>query len=227
MITRKETIFGSLSFLLIPFVGKSKPIKSMLGSLGIKNINEEYLIDYITEYTNLIERWSPIGNVNQTIQLTSPIIPLTDFTIDGCMTYHGSETGDNYVLSLNSQLPSVTFSLWYRNGNILPRCFASEGAANPIALDVYNNPAFCFSIRYDSSKQTIEFSSGDLVRTHKFSTSNWTWNNAYECISEGLINFGMNVNRLSDINSIRVYPFVLNDEELLHNNDIDRRRFGI
>lgn len=226
MITRRDILKSGLAALVAPYICRSDPDKSMLGARGIESINEESSIDYTDGYTNLIEGWTPTGTGNQIIQLSSSLVPLSDFTIDGCMTYHGIETGDTYVLSLNSQNPSATFSLWYRGGNVVPRCYASEGSSNPVAIGVYENPTFCFSIRFNITNSTIIFSSGDLSRTHMFSTSNWTWNTAYSQISSGLTSLGMSRLRLSNINSLRVYPFVIDDEGLMYNHAIDMERFS-
>ena len=224
MTTRRKIISGCLSSFLVPFVGKCSPVKSMLGSIGIKEISSEESIDYTTGYTNLIEEWAPTGTGNQIIQLSYSLVPLSDFTIDGCITYTGDETGNSTVIGLNEN-SSLTFSLWYRNGNIVPRCFATESTSNPIAVSVIENPTFCFSIRFDLEAQTMTFSNGDLSKNIKFSTTNWTWNTAYGRISSGLTSFGMDYSRLSNINSIRVYPFILTDEELMYNNSIDKERF--
>lgn len=224
MRTRREIILGGLSSLLMPAIGRAEAIKSIIGGRWIANGRHEDTIDYFSGYTNLIEHWTPSGTNHQTINLSDPIVPLSDFTIDGCMTYHGSDTGDAGVLCLNEN-SSVTFSLWYKNGNIVPRCFATEGSANPVANSVLDNPTFCFSIRFDSSALTMTFASGDLSRKNVFASTFWTWSYAYGHISSGLTAFGMDKSRLSDINSIRVYPFLLTDEELLFNNTIDQERF--
>ena len=178
---------------------------------------------YVAGYTDLIEGWTPVGSGAQTILLDAGIVPIGDFTIDGCMTYNGISTGDSAVLGLNSP-NSNTFSLWFRNGNILPRCFATEGSL--LVTDVVNSPVFFFSIRFSLSAQTMAFSNGDLTSRYSFSPSNWTWNTAYGTISSGLTKFGMSNQRLSDINSIRVYPFVLHDADLVSNHATDAQRFG-
>ena len=182
---------------------------------------------YVAGYTNMIEAWSPTGTGSQTIQLSEALTPLTDFTIDGCMTYGGSTTGDSAILGLNNRTSS-TFSLWYRNGNAVPRCFATEDSSNPVATDLTNSPTFCFSIRFNLSALTMTFARGDLTTTHTFSSSgNWTWATAYSQISSGLTVLGMDSARLSDINSIRVYPSILSDADLLANHEIDKARFNL
>ena len=180
---------------------------------------------YVAGYTDLIEGWSPVGSGNQTILLDEGIVPLGDFTVDGCMTYKGLSTGDSAVLGLNNP-NSGTFSLWFRDSNIVPRCFASENRSFPIAVDVVTYPTFCFSIRFNLSAQTMTFANGDLTTQSSFFASNWAWNMAYGNISSGLTSFGIGNERLSDINSIRVYPFVLTDADLVSNHATDVQRFG-
>ena len=155
MNTRKEMLLGSLSFILIPFINEAKLTRSMLGGFNVKNIKKKNVFDYSPGYIDLIEEWTPIDLSTQHILLSNPLVPLSNFTIDGCMTYHGIEDGNSDILSMND-FGSTTFSIWYRNRNALPRCYASEGSHNPIAIDVCENPTFCFSIRFDNEKQMIE-----------------------------------------------------------------------
>lgn len=182
--------------------------------------------EYIAGYTNLIESRIPVGTGDQIIALENPIVPLSDFTVDGCMTYTGTSTGDSSILGINLG-NSEAFSIWYRDGNAVPRCFAMEGRGSPIATNILENPTFSFSMRFDKSKLTMAFSNGDLSSLWTISSTNWAWKTAYNTISNGLKQFLMNSERLSTINRIHVYPRILSDKELLTNNRLDKARFDL
>lgn len=215
-----------LAQALSPLFGQPK--KEMKAARCILNQTEVH--SYIEGYTDLIEDWQPQPSSTgyQYIYLQHPIVPLTDFTIEGTMTYVGAFEKDGAMLSLNgTSTASTAFSLWRQSAQnvIMARCWAME---MPIIESIdEDHPTFSFCIQYDSSTQTMTMARGDLQKIFIFTASLWTWKTAFALIQSGLVHLHMSQRIECSIQSLRVYPTLLTQEQLLYNHSIDIERFGL